>query len=66
MINSIIKLLGLTFYTSELDDFLHNFDERHPQLSASQRNEQAKYSRINALRDKVMTESTDSGFWGAF
>ena len=66
MINSIIKLLGLTFYTSGLDEFLHQFDSRHPQLSASQRNEQAKYSRINALRDKPTVESTESSFWGSF
>lgn len=66
MMSSIIKLLGLTFYTSELDEFLHNFDQRHPQLSASQRNEQVKYSRINALRDKPTIEGVDSTFWESF
>jgi hypothetical protein len=47
----IKTFLGLTYYTSELDKFLAEFNSQHKQ-SESQRQEQEKYARIYQLRDK--------------
>ncbi len=41
-----------SYFISEIDKFLQNFRQKHPQLSLSQRQEQAKYQRISELRDK--------------
>lgn len=38
-------------YTSEIDQFLENFDHAHPQPSPSQRAEQDKFRAIYAQRD---------------
>jgi len=38
-------------YVSEIDDFLTQFDQSHPQKSASQQKEMAKNARIAQLRD---------------
>lgn len=46
--------LGLTFYTSELDQFLKNYDKNHPKLTAAQTAEKTKYERIYRLRDKAL------------
>lgn len=40
-----------TNYVSEIDKFLNQFDQEHPELSKSQQKEKAKYKRIYALRD---------------
>ena len=50
MIN-LKALLGLEYYTSELDDFLQQYNKNHPRLSASQQAEYNKYQLINQLRD---------------
>ncbi len=50
MIN-IKEFLGLTYYTSKLDEFLAEYDRNHPQRSASQHREITKYARIDTLRD---------------
>jgi len=61
----IKAFLGLTYYTSELDRFLNNFDTAH-RLSASQRQEQQKYARIFHLRDKAQHADTKETFWENF
>lgn len=38
-------------YVSPIDLFLNKFDQEHPELSASQRLEIAKFQRIYRLRD---------------
>jgi hypothetical protein len=66
MIN-IKALLGLTYYTSGLDKFLENFDQTHPNLSASQSAELKKYTRIFQLRDHVQRlPASDEHFWDKF
>lgn len=40
-----------TGFVSEMDQFLQGYDKKHPELSASQRKEQAKFQRIYRLRD---------------
>lgn len=62
----IKKLLGLEYFTSELDLFLNEFDEAHPQLSASQRKEKAKYARIYKLRDNPNQPEPKKQFWDNF
>jgi hypothetical protein len=52
MIN-IKAWLGLSYFTSALDEFLANFDKSHLKLSASQRLEKEKYARIYQLRDQA-------------
>lgn len=61
------EFLGLGFYTSELDQFLEQYEKTHPQLSDSQRKEVEKFKRIYQLRDKP-AESTrdDSNLWDKF
>lgn len=65
MIN-IKKLLGLEYYTSELDQFLADFDGTHTKLSASQRMEKAKYARIYQLRDNFDQQSPVGSLWDNF
>jgi hypothetical protein len=38
-------------YVSPLDQFISQFDQEHPVLSASQIKEKAKFARIYKLRD---------------
>jgi len=67
MIN-IRAFLGLTYYTSELDQFLVEFDQQHPNLSPSQRKENEKYRHIFQLRDNPGSsqhEQTDK-LWDNF
>lgn len=54
MIN-IKTFLGLNYYTSELDEFLTQFNRQHKHLSRSQMQEKEKYARIYQLRDKTET-----------
>jgi len=50
MIN-IKAMLGLSYYTSELDEFLNEYDKTHLKLSASQQEEIEKYATVFLLRD---------------
>lgn len=43
---NIRKFLNLTYYTSDLDKFLSDYANKHPKLSASQREELEKYQPI--------------------
>ncbi|GEM_PF-1080003 len=68
MIN-IKQILGLTHYTSELDQFLSDFAKTHPKLSSSQRKEKEKYARIYRLRDNPQsseTSKTKDSLWEEF
>lgn len=65
MIN-IKEFLGLGYYTSELDQFLSDFDKSHHKLSASQRQEKEKYARIYQLRDNPSYQSPKKDFWENF
>lgn len=38
-------------YISEIDEFLHAFDEKTEASSGSRKAEESKYQRINQLRD---------------
>lgn len=65
MIN-IRSILGLDYYTSEIDQFLKNFDKTHPNLSASQRKEKEKFTRIYQLRDDPKAHEINDDFWDNF
>ena len=65
MIN-IKAFLGLTYYTSELDQLLAAFDKEYPALSASQRKEKEKYNRIYQLRDNPDRPESEESFWDKF
>jgi hypothetical protein len=43
-------------YVSELDEFLQEFKQAHPQLSQTQQQEVTKYHRIYRLRDEHDTK----------
>lgn len=58
--------LGLTYYTSGLDQFLRHFDKNHTKLSASQRHEIEKSKRISCLRDLPEQSPDKSKFWDKF
>lgn len=62
----LVKMLRLEYYTSLLDQFLHQYREKHPRLSAAQRQEQTKYQRINELRDNPKDQPSPPSFWEAF
>ena len=66
MLNFIKKFLNLTYYISEIDQFLMNFDKTHPRLSASQRAEKEKYARIYKLRDQPVQSTNTSTFLDNF
>ena len=40
-------------YVSEIDNFLTQFDQSHPEKSPSQQKEIAKHARIAQLRDQT-------------
>lgn len=65
MIN-IKSLLGLDYYTSDLDKFLTEFDKSHPKLSASQCAEIKKYQRIYKLRNDPHATDQQNTFWDKF
>ena len=65
MIN-IKEFLNLTYYTSDLDIFLAEYENKHPRISASQRVEMEKYARIFSLRDHPRTEKPASKLWDKF
>ena len=63
---NIKEFLGLAYYTSELDQFLADFDKTHPRASASQHMEIEKYRRILNLRDHASKTSSQKTFWDQF
>jgi len=65
MIN-IKEFLGLTYYTSELDQFLSKIDKEMPNPSASQQAEIKKYERVFKLRDGQLEEPTNKRMWDKF
>ena len=58
--------LGLSFYTSELDQFLMRFDQTHPKLSKSQHKEKEKYARIHEHRDHETQKQPPTILWDQF
>lgn len=65
MIN-IREFLGLGFYTSELDQFLEEYEKNHPKLTLSQRKEVEKYARIHQLRDNPTQSEKTTDIWEDF
>jgi hypothetical protein len=65
MIN-IKALLGLTYYISELDEFLTEYDKTHPKLSASQHIEVEKHVKIFTLRDHPDSLQPKEPYWDKF
>jgi hypothetical protein len=65
VIMNLKAFLNLTFYTSELDQFLKKFDITHPNLSLSQNLEKAKHERIYALRDYATNIHSSDDIWDA-
>lgn len=64
---NIKEFLGLGYYTSELDQFLAEYEKTHPQLSASQQREVEKYKRIYQLRDNQQQQPVQTtSFWDKF
>lgn len=60
------EFLGLAYYTSRLDQFLKAFNQKNPQLSASQQKEADKYKRICQLRDNTHPSEPKKTFWDKF
>jgi len=52
---SLREFLGLGYYISPLDRFLHEFNQSHPNPSPSQKREIDKYRRIHDLRDGLVS-----------
>lgn len=65
MIN-IREFLGLSYYSSELDNFLSEFDKKHQKMSASQCKEKQKYARVYALRDNPNQPESKETIWDKF
>jgi|WetSurMetagenome_2_1015567.scaffolds.fasta_scaffold281796_3 hypothetical protein len=63
---NIREFLGLGYYTSDLDQFLKEFDKNNAKLSASQRQEINKYHRIYQLRDKPEQTQPKETLWDQF
>jgi hypothetical protein len=63
---SITTFLGLGYYTSPLDQFLKDFDQAHPDLSAAQKQELDKYKKIFKLRDDASDKKIPPDFWEKF
>ncbi len=55
-------------FVSEIDDFLTQFDQSHPEKSQSQQKEIAKHARIAQLRDSVspVKPAEDKEIWEKF
>ncbi len=51
---------------SELDNFLNDFDQQHPEKSSSQQHEISKHARIAQLRDKAMSDKDKPSIWSDF
>lgn len=65
MIN-IRAFLGLSYYTSSLDQFLKEYNQAHPRLSASQRVEKEKFDKIAKMRDNPHYHAPKASFWDKF
>lgn len=65
MIN-IKSFLNLNYYTSELDQFLAQYDKSHPKLSASQQKEIEKHNRIFEKRDTTLQKQPKKAIWDNF
>lgn len=65
MFNKIKAFLGLSYYTSGLDQFLTTYDRTHT-LSKSQLKEREKYAKIYAKRDNPTDSSSKVSFWDSF
>lgn len=50
-------------YVSETDQFLKSFDARPEATSASRKAEEAKYARIDELRDNSNAEQPTQSIW---
>lgn len=55
-------------YVSEIDQFLQEFDQSHPDKSASQQKEIAKHQRVYRLRDEAKSpeENNRKELWDKF
>lgn len=53
-------------YVSEVDQFLQEFDKKHPLKSKSQQKEIAKAKRIYRLRDNATAGDETSTLWDNF
>lgn len=53
-------------FTSDIDQFLNKFDQLHPEKSAAQTAEIAKYQKINRLRDQTSAEESAMQLWEEF
>ena len=65
MIN-IKAFLNLTYYTSELDQFLADYDQTHPQRSASQCREKEMYQHIFEKHDNSCLDKPKKPVWDNF
>lgn len=67
MLKFIRNFLNLNFYTSELDDFLYDFNKHQGQLTKSQQQEANKYEMIYHKRDHVVkTTEKSTTLWDNF
>jgi hypothetical protein len=66
LLNRLKKFLNLTYYTSDLDKFMHKYRRDHQRLSASQATEKKKYDRIFELRDHAIIQPVKKSFWSKF
>lgn len=62
----IKKWLGLSYYTSETDQFLNKLRGKKKVISASQQAEKSKYERINLHRDTEIKTADSDSFWDKF
>jgi hypothetical protein len=56
----------LRHYVSEIDNFLTQFDQEHPERSLSQQKEVAKFQRIYHLRDDPEYTEIPTPLWDKF
>lgn len=66
MLKLIKKWFNLGFYMSKLDQFLFAFDKKHPRLSASQRAEKEKYTKLFQCRDNPEVKTSHKTIWDQF
>ncbi|MBA3661292.1 MAG: hypothetical protein H0W64_06170 [Gammaproteobacteria bacterium] len=62
----IKKWLNLSYYISELDQFLAQLAHRFPTPSKSQQKEVEKYQRIFKCRDNPIPAAPPKKLWGKF
>ena len=60
------KYPKLTNYVSEIDQFLQQFDQTHPEKSLSQKKEIDKYQHVYSLRDTAEPPSSKKILWEDF